>query len=67
MAGRGIPIVRWRRGRRTRSAATVSIHVHDLAQMFNSLDPSPFWDRDLDRAAAEFIEEEFRDKQAAKP
>jgi hypothetical protein len=40
--------------------------VHDLAQMFNSLDPSPFWDRDLDRAAAEFIEEEFRDKQAAR-
>jgi hypothetical protein len=65
MAGRGIPIVQWRRGRRTGSAATVSIHVHDLAQMFNSLDPSPFWDRDLDRAAAEFIEEEFRDKQAA--
>ena len=66
MAGRGIPIVRWRRARRTGSAATVSIHVHDLAQMFNSLDPSPFWDRDLDRAAAEFIEEEFRDKQAAR-
>lgn len=33
--------------------------------MFNSLDPSPFWDRDLDRAAAEFIEEEFAEKPAA--
>ncbi len=33
--------------------------------MFNSLDPAPFWDRDLDRAAAEFIEDEFRDKQSA--
>jgi hypothetical protein len=33
--------------------------------MFNSLDPSPFWDRDLDRAAAEFIEEEFSEKGAA--
>jgi hypothetical protein len=33
--------------------------------MFNSLDPSPFWDRDLDRAAAEFIEEEFSEKTAA--
>lgn len=55
------------RHRRTRpgSSASVSIHVRDLAQMFNSLDPSPFWDRDLDRAAAEFIEEEFRDKQTA--
>jgi hypothetical protein len=30
--------------------------------MFNSLDPAPFWDRDLDREAAGFIEEEFSDK-----
>jgi hypothetical protein len=29
--------------------ATVSVHVRDFAQLFNSLDPSPFWDRDLDR------------------
>jgi hypothetical protein len=48
------------------SAATVSIHVRNLAQMFNSLDPSPFWDRDLDRDAAEFIEEEFSEKLSAK-
>lgn len=33
--------------------------------MFNSLDPSPFWDRDLDRTAAQFIEEEFSDKPSA--
>jgi hypothetical protein len=33
--------------------------------MFNSLDASPFWDRDLDRAAAEFIEDEFAEKRAA--
>jgi len=43
----------------------VNIHVRDLAQMFNSLDPSPFWDRDLDRTAAEFIEEEFSEKRSA--
>jgi len=43
--------------------ATVSIHVRDLARLFNSLDPSPFWDRDLDRDAAKFIEEEFREKR----
>jgi len=48
-----------------RGSVTVSIHVRNLAQMFNSLDPSPFWDRDLDRAAAEFIEDEFREKLAA--
>jgi hypothetical protein len=39
--------------------------VHDLAQLFNSFDPSPFWDRDLDRAAAGFIEEEFRERRSA--
>jgi hypothetical protein len=47
------------------ASATVSIHVHDQAQLFNSLDPSPFWDRDLDRDAATFIEEEFADKRNA--
>ncbi len=48
------------------SAATVSVHVRNVAQLFNSLDPSPFWDRDLDRDAAEFIEEEFSEKLSAK-
>ncbi|MBS0416090.1 MAG: hypothetical protein JSR66_00140 [Proteobacteria bacterium] len=47
------------------STATVSIHVRAVAQMFNSLDPSPFWDRDLDRDAAQFIEGEFSDKLSA--
>jgi hypothetical protein len=46
-------------------AATVSIHVRDPAQRFNSLDPSPFWDRDPDRDAATFIEEEFTEKPTA--
>ncbi len=52
--------------KRRRDTATVSVHVHNLAQMFNSLDPSPFWDRDLDREAAEFIEEEFSDKRGSR-
>lgn len=43
----------------------VSIHVRDLGQLFNSLDPSPFWDRDLDREAAAFIEEGFSEKLSA--
>jgi len=47
------------------SSATVNIHVRDGAQLFNSLDPSPFWDRDLDRDAATFIEEEFAEKRTA--
>jgi hypothetical protein len=39
--------------------------VRDQAQLFNSLDPSPFWDRDLDRNAATYIEEEFAEKRHA--
>jgi hypothetical protein len=46
-------------------AASVNVHVRDLSQMFSSLDPSPFWDRDLDQNAAAFIEDEFRDKRTA--
>ncbi len=51
---------------RVDTAATVSIHVRDIGQLFNSLDPSPFWDRDLDRDAAAFIEGEFSDKLSAR-
>ena len=47
------------------SAATVSVRVRNLAQLFNSLDASPFWDRDLDVQAAAFIEDEFRENAAA--
>ncbi|MEP7242085.1 MAG: hypothetical protein ABI885_00205 [Gammaproteobacteria bacterium] len=47
------------------STASVSIHVRDLSQMLSSLDPSPFWDRDLDQNAAAFIEDEFSDKRSA--
>ena len=54
-----------RHRRRPGGTAVVNIHVRDLSQLFNSLDPSPFWDRDLDREAAEFIEEEFSDKLSA--
>ncbi len=54
-----------RRRRRAGSSAVVNMHIHDLSQLFNSLDPSPFWDRDLDREAAAFIEEEFSEKLSA--
>lgn len=42
--------------------STVYVHVRRLGQLFNSLDPSPFWERDLDRSAGQFIEDEFSDK-----
>jgi hypothetical protein len=57
-------LTRHHRSRRA-GAAIVSIHVREPGQLFNSLDPSPSWDRDLDRAAAEFIEDEFSEKLSA--
>jgi hypothetical protein len=58
-------MIRRRVSRRGSGTATVSVDVRDIAQLFNSLDPSPFWDRDLDQDAATFIEDEFSDKQSA--
>ena len=33
----------------------IELRLRDLAQLFNMMDPSPFYDRDLDAAAEEFI------------
>jgi hypothetical protein len=33
----------------------IEVHVAELRQLFNSMDPSPFHDRDLDPSAEEFI------------
>src|SRR5947208_1208610 len=33
----------------------INLKLRDLAQLFNSMDPSPFLDRDLDHDAEEFI------------
>ena len=33
----------------------IDIRISDIRQLFNSLDPSPFHERDLDRDAEEFI------------
>lgn len=35
--------------------AHLELRLRELAQLFNSMDPSPFVDRDLDRDAEEFI------------
>lgn len=34
---------------------TVELRLRNVAQLFNSMDPSPFNERDLDRAAEDFI------------
>lgn len=38
-------------------ASIIEVHVADVQQLFNSLDPAPFRDRDLDPKAEEFIVE----------
>jgi hypothetical protein len=60
-----LALLHHRRRHRAGSSAAVNIHIRELSQLFNSLDPSPFWDRDLDREAAEFIEGEFSEKLSA--
>jgi hypothetical protein len=38
-----------------RECEVIEIHVAELLQLFNAIDPSPFRERDLDPAAEEFI------------
>jgi hypothetical protein len=33
----------------------IEIHLNELSQLFNSMDPSPFHEKDLDDDAEEFI------------
>jgi len=35
--------------------ATIQLRIHELRQLFNSIDPSPFRERDLDPDCEEFI------------
>jgi hypothetical protein len=37
------------------SPVSIKLKLRELAQLFNSMDPSPFHDRDLDADAEEFI------------
>lgn len=38
------------------TTAVIELRLREVAQLFNSLDPSPFLERDLDVKAEEFIE-----------
>jgi hypothetical protein len=35
--------------------AVIEVHIGELKQLFDAIDPSPFRDRDLDPKAEEFI------------
>lgn len=49
------------------NCALIEVHVSDLKQLFNSLDPTPFQGRDLDPQAEEFIVGWARDAPADVP
>jgi hypothetical protein len=42
-----------------RNCELIEVHVAELKQLFNAIDPSPFRERDLDPNAEEFIDREF--------
>ena len=45
----------WGMGAKHQEAALIEINVQSVSQLFNSMDPSPFHERDLDHDAEEFI------------
>jgi hypothetical protein len=47
--------------------APIEIHVGELNQIFNSLDPTPFRERDLDPKAEEFIADWARERHGDVP
>ena len=49
------------------NCALIEIHLFDLKQLFNSLDPTPFLQRDLDPKAEEFIATWARDMPRGVP
>lgn len=49
------------------SAQALALHVTELRRLFNSLDPAPFRQRDLDPAASDYIVEWAQEQPAAAP
>jgi hypothetical protein len=47
--------------------SVIMLRLHELAQLFNSMDPSPFVDRDLDADAEEYIVNWARELPSGKP
>jgi hypothetical protein len=45
----------------------IEVHVAELAQLYNSIDPSPFHDKDLDDEAEEFIQSWAKEASPDKP
>lgn len=45
----------------------IEIHLNEVRQLFNSLDPSPFHEKDLESSAADYIIESARELQGPAP
>jgi hypothetical protein len=45
----------------------IELHLHNLDQLFDTLDPSPFRERDLDPKADEFIVDSARELCSRRP
>jgi hypothetical protein len=45
----------------------IEMHLHNLVQLFDTLDPSPFREKDLDPKADEFIVESARELCSRRP
>lgn len=48
-------------------SGVIAVHLVELNQLFNSIDPSPFHERDLDRDAEKFIVDWAKEFPAEKP
>ena len=54
-------------GTSRQSPASLEIHVTDVQQLFNSMDPAPFRERDLDPAAEAYIVDWSRETGVGQP
>jgi hypothetical protein len=50
-----------------RGVACIDVHLGDIRQLFHSMDPAPFRERDLDPKAEEFIVESARELSRTAP
>jgi hypothetical protein len=48
-------------------SAVIEVRLTELSQLFNSIDPSPFYEKDLDRDAEEFIVATARELPSDRP
>ena len=49
------------------SVATLEVRVGELKQLFNAMDPAPFWERELDPNAVEYIVESAQEVRSGQP